>query len=314
LVGFVLTAAWVLAVLRRHRRSSSLAAAWPAGYRLSAVGLLAFAAGFVGDGVWHSLFGIEADVEALLSPTHLAMFVGGVLLLLTPARRAWALLPTGARLGWGEGAGLLGSVTLATMMVAFFTQFAWALSATVPARPLVPRAGVAEVLLLEELERAYGLAAILLTTLMLLVPAVVLQRRWVLPVGATALVWTATAAGLALYRVGHHPLATVLAAAAAGLVFDLAGRLPGPWGMRVAAAAGPGVLWAAYFAVLATAQGLRWPAELWAGSTVMASLAGVALTAATGRPDDAASVTAVISQPELKPTVAEGPRLEARPG
>jgi hypothetical protein len=268
----------------------------------------------VGDGVWHSLFGIEADVEALLSPTHLAMFVGGVLLLLTPARRAWALLPTGARLGWGEGAGLLGSVTLATMMVAFFTQFAWALSATVPARPLVPRAGVAEVLLLEELERAYGLAAILLTTLMLLVPAVVLQRRWVLPVGATALVWTATAAGLALFRVGHHPLATVLAAAAAGLVFDLAGRLPGPWGMRVAAAAGPGVLWAAYFAVLATAQGLRWPAELWAGSTVMASLAGVALTAATGRPDDAASVTAVISQPELKPTVAEGPRLEARPG
>jgi hypothetical protein len=36
-------------------------------------------------------------------------------------------------------------------------------------------------------------------------------------------------------------------------------RLPGPWGMRVAAAAGPGVLWAAYFTVLATAQGLRWP-------------------------------------------------------
>ena len=33
---------------------------------------------------------------------------------------------------------------------------------------------------------------------------------------------------------------TALAAAAAGLVFDLAGRLPGPWGTRVAAAAGPG--------------------------------------------------------------------------
>jgi hypothetical protein len=49
-------------------------------------------------------------------------------------------------------------------------------------------------------------------------------------------VWTTTTAGLALLRVGHRRLATVLAAAAAGLVFDLAGRLPGPLGRRVAAA------------------------------------------------------------------------------
>jgi len=57
-------------------------------------------------------------------------------------------------------------------------------------------------------------------------------RPGVDPLPAFALVWTTTAAGLALFRVGHHPLTTALAAAAAGLVFDLAGRLPGPWGRR----------------------------------------------------------------------------------
>ena len=51
--------------------------------------------------------------------------------------------------------------------------------------------------------------------------------------------WTTTTAGLALFGVAHYPLATVPAAAAAGLGFDLAGRLPGR-GDAVAAAAGPG--------------------------------------------------------------------------
>jgi hypothetical protein len=61
-----------------------------------------------------------------------------------------------------------------------------------------------------------------------------------IPLLAFALVWTTTAAGPALFRIGYHPAATVLAAAAAGLGFDLAGRRPGRGGPRLAAAAGPG--------------------------------------------------------------------------
>jgi hypothetical protein len=44
-----------------------------AGYGLSLLGALIFIVGIMGDLVWHTLFGIEVDLVALLSPTHLLL-------------------------------------------------------------------------------------------------------------------------------------------------------------------------------------------------------------------------------------------------
>lgn len=40
------------------------------------VGIALFGVAGVGDMAWHEVFGIEANVEALLSPTHLLVIVG----------------------------------------------------------------------------------------------------------------------------------------------------------------------------------------------------------------------------------------------
>src|SRR5918992_2170806 len=83
--GFLALAGFLMAtLLRNHAKGYPWRQAVPSGYEFSAMGVLIFVAGGLGDMVWHELFGIEADVEALLSPTHLVLALGGTLILSGP--------------------------------------------------------------------------------------------------------------------------------------------------------------------------------------------------------------------------------------
>lgn len=62
----------------------------PIGYSLGALGAAVFAVGGVADLAWHQAFGIEAGIDALVSPSHLILFAGGMLILTCPLRSAWA--------------------------------------------------------------------------------------------------------------------------------------------------------------------------------------------------------------------------------
>ncbi len=39
---------------------------------------------------WHIIFGIEQNVDALLSPTHLVLLIGALLILSSPFRAGWS--------------------------------------------------------------------------------------------------------------------------------------------------------------------------------------------------------------------------------
>ena len=85
--GFALTALVLLATgAVNWRRGYTRRAALPAGYGLALLGSAVFAAGGVGDLIWHTLFGIEEDFEALVSPTHLMLGVGLALIVSAPLR------------------------------------------------------------------------------------------------------------------------------------------------------------------------------------------------------------------------------------
>ena len=81
---------WVRNLARGYRWESAL----PVGYGLSLVGVAIFSAGAVGDLVWHGALGIEDNLEALLSPTHLLLGFGGSLIIMGPLRAAWARTET----------------------------------------------------------------------------------------------------------------------------------------------------------------------------------------------------------------------------
>src|SRR4030095_700361 len=76
--GFLAVACALVGVLLQQRtRRGTWPRALPPGYNLSLLGVVIFGGGGVGDLVWHTLFGIEKDVEALFSPTHRMLASGG---------------------------------------------------------------------------------------------------------------------------------------------------------------------------------------------------------------------------------------------
>jgi hypothetical protein len=85
--GYLAGAAALTATFHRNRRrGASWSSALPAGYGLSFGGVFIFLFGGVADMLWHVIFGIENGVEGLISPTHLALALGGSLMVTGPLR------------------------------------------------------------------------------------------------------------------------------------------------------------------------------------------------------------------------------------
>jgi Tol biopolymer transport system component len=98
--------------------------ALPRGYLLSLAGVVLFGFGGVADLIWHTLFGIEVSLEALLSPSHLFLSLAGVLIVSGPLRAAWRRREPGAGFGWPAGLPVLLSAVSVLATIAFMTQFA----------------------------------------------------------------------------------------------------------------------------------------------------------------------------------------------
>jgi len=88
--GFAASASWIgFSLWRRRVAGGSLRDAVPPGYLPAVAGVVIFLGSGAGDVTWHLLFGIERSVAALLSPTHLGLFAGGLLIITAPLRAAW---------------------------------------------------------------------------------------------------------------------------------------------------------------------------------------------------------------------------------
>lgn len=261
-------------MLSRYQRHGRI----PIGYGWGFVGLALFGAGGLGDMVWHMAFGVEVDLEALLSPTHLVLFLSGILIVSSPLRAAWSdagrrSLPLPALL----------STTILTATVAFFNMhFSPFLTDAMRSEPYefartLERGGgwLADELQLE------GFAAILLTTVILIAPTLLLLRRWRLPAGSLTLLFGVVVA-MDSALLGFEMPETILAGVIAGAAGDLLARSLQPTRspatvLRVVGFALPVALWLTYFAVLATFYSVGWSVELWSGITVMSGLTGLGL-------------------------------------
>jgi hypothetical protein len=267
------TLAWNMA------RGFHWARALPVGYDLAVLGALIFAFGGVGDLIWHTLFGIEANIEALISPTHLLLALGATLMITGPLRAAWRR-PIADRATWAQHAPLLIALTLVLALCAFFTQYA---------HPWVePRAQVGYPGGDGFFGLALGMVSILLQTALLMGVALLALRRGRLPIGGwTLLLGLSTA----LVSVLDDQYRLILAALAAGIAGDVLLWLLRPAASRPAALRGfaflaPVLLYASYYAQLALAPGIRWSIHMWSGSIVLAGVVGLLLSYLVVPPDD----------------------------
>src|SRR5579872_2697386 len=96
----------------------------PVDYGLSFLGVVVFGLGGLLDLVWHTLFGIEEDIQALLSPTHLVLATSAALILTGPLRSAASRLRRSDPPRWLSHGPLILSVLATLTLVCFFTQYA----------------------------------------------------------------------------------------------------------------------------------------------------------------------------------------------
>jgi hypothetical protein len=283
--GFAATAAWTVWLAYRRRTSARWwREAWPAGYAVGAVGAAMFAIGGLGDMAWHTVFGIEVGLKTALSPSHLLLDVGAVVLLTSPLRSWWAAGSGGLRAVAGMVSMGLG-VTMATVLLLNVSPFS-PLVGDAPTQPYEP--GLTNE---GHLTAVRAFASYVIMTLVLVVPFLLAHRRRATFGVATALVGFVSAFAVLTFDLPTTQLTAAVAALVAAALADLAVvRLDAvrgpdaPWRLPIAGATVAGLVWSGHLLGVHIAAGVRWPPEIWAGTVVICALVAGLLGGLATRP------------------------------
>ena len=282
--GYAASTAWLCWLVLAGRRAGRIgAAAIPRGYGLGLVGAIVFGFGGLGDLLWHLVFGIETGLEQLLSPTHLLLFVGVLLILTSPLRSAWATPDTGARPTLRALLPALLALTAAVSAISFIGAYSWAIidnsSATSTVRAYATRTDAARLL---SLSQRHGLETILITNAVLLAPLFLALRRWQLPFGSATLLFTINAILMNALEgfdfAERIPVALVAGLAADGLIRALRPTIDRPFAARLFGGLVPLLFWSLFFLANWLRRGIGWAPELWTGAIVLATLSGIGLS------------------------------------
>ncbi|GHO49691.1 hypothetical protein [Ktedonospora formicarum] len=274
--------------LRARLRGASLRQALPVGYNLSLLGVGLFLLGGVGDMLWHIFFGIEANLEALYSPTHLLLAASGFLLVTGGLRSAWWHVTT------TRGASFLVvlSLTLALSILTFFTSefhpfdhpWAWVgyrpaatpfvASLTTHSTPALLDAGGTS----QDIAEVVGVSSILLQSALLMALLLLTIRRFGtrLPFGWLTFLLGVNGLGMSIF---HSTPWVIPVAGIAGLIADALYRWLGPTSPRIVqlrlfAAVVPIILYSLYFLAVFLIGGVWWSIHLWTGGIALAGVVG----------------------------------------
>ncbi len=271
--GAVLT----LVFVRNVQRGYDWRQALPTGYSPALIGFVLFGLSGLADFTWHTLFGFEFSVEALLSPPHLALAASMIPVFGAPLWAAWARPRTHGESNWRGLLPALLSLLMVLSVFTFFTQFA---NAFTHANVLAGRAGTNDYY-----HDVTGLTSILIPTTITIALILLVVRRWALPLGSLTLLLAGNAALMVLlgidYSGQHWPV--LLAALASGVVADLLLLWLKPsvkrtGSLRAFGFAVPFVMSGLYCLALILTGGIIWRIHMWLGVSVLAGVAGLGLS------------------------------------
>jgi hypothetical protein len=279
--GFAATAGWILWLVwgqvRAGRRGR---AAVPVGYGAAVVALPVFAVSGAGDLVWHTVLGIETSTNVFFSPSHLGLVGSMVVILTSPLRAAWDRYPPGSRPSVRALLPAVLTLAFAGSLLLLFLSYANPMR--FDARHVVSFLSDRD----DDDPAKWLVASMLVFGELLVLPLLLIARRWHLPPGAASVVFGADAlisATLLGFRADR--MALVYGLLATGLLVDLVAVELRPAGDRRAAfwafgALTPFLTWAVFLMISAFGAG-RAPTivEYWTGIPVVAGLLGWLLAA-----------------------------------
>ena len=286
--GFTASALWMLYVIRRHQRPG---VPWrttlPVGYGFRAAGVGVFGVAAVADLIWHTIFGIEVDIEALLSPSHLLLLTGGLLMSVGPIISTFAREPE-QKPTWSSMGTVVGTVGFITSLMQFFIMYLSPFDSWVFTKDQDRTALNEGGRWLQQAVVIRNVAHILLFTVFMVLPTLWLVRNVKLPRGAFLTVWflpTVLQSLLDSFQ-GWQRLAGSLAAALVAEAlwprFSTHGNGQPPVALLTALLGAMSfITWIGLFATMRASNTLAWQAELWFGVPTLAALLSALIVLST---------------------------------
>ncbi|HEV8229124.1 MAG TPA: hypothetical protein VGQ86_04120 [Candidatus Limnocylindria bacterium] len=271
--GFLACATVLFAAVAQARpNAASWRAAIPAGYAGAIVGVFVFGVGGAFDLIWHTLFGIELSTDALLSPSHLMLGTGALLIVSAPFVAA-----TRRPFRAGLVAQLPAVISLTSILgtFTFFSLFAGPYSAVLGSGPKPSSSTLVRTLL-----------GMYLYSALVVGIALYALRRGILPVGSLTLIIGLNAIAMIVMQ-GHAPIevqamfATVaIAAGAIGdvLLWRLRPSDERPMQTQLFAFALPVVYFTLYIGVVVWRIGSGWTVHELTGMVLLSGVVGLLLS------------------------------------
>jgi len=282
--GLLLITQW-RNVSKGYRWTHSL----PKGYMTSLVGAVIFLFSGGADFLWHTAFGFEVGLEALVSPSHLALAVGGVLMISGPLRATLHRSSQQVVKGWHEllpaVLSLLGILSVLTFFNGDFAIITYPNYMAI--RPPEEHTFFYDI---------HALASVLIPSALLMGVVLFALRHWSLPPGSLTLLIVGNGLLMTwfhLKEVYPYPqilVAVVLTGLAADILYSL--LKPSPVrlrALRLFAFAVPALLFALFFVILITTVGIWWSVHLWTGAVFLAGVVGLLLSFLTHPSSDSIS-------------------------
>ncbi|XEC95991.1 hypothetical protein AB6A23_05330 [Paenibacillus tarimensis] len=283
--GFLACAIWFAwLTYRNYRLGYRGIEAIPHGYGSGVAGALIFAFGGVSDMIWHLIFGIEVGIEALYSPSHLCLFVGGTLIVFSPFKRAWLIRTEGGEASprFVQLLPALVSIAFATSFTAFFAMNFWAFAYEFPYQSYqewVNGTGSGTMNhYLYDMGRVQGISDILITNAILIIPILWLLKGWNPPFGSLTLMLTLPLVFMSVLD-GFDNYFMIAVGIISGLAADLVWRIlqiPRE-GLKTQLFLGllSAFIWGLYFLVIHIYDRVAWEPEFWGGAIFLAALSSV---------------------------------------
>lgn len=274
--GYAVTAA-VLGVtyLSNIRKGYHWLRALSPEYMLSWLGAIIFGVAGNLDFIWHAIFGFEKDVEALVSPSHLILAVGGVMMMSGPLRAAWQKLD--AQENKISVRALL-SLFVVLGVFTFFTQFSNAFSHP---QVFVMDRPVGDTYFWDVTLISY----VLIPTVLFMTSIIITLLRWKLPFGSLTLLLAGNSTLMFLMTWGysHEQWPVLIAAPLGGILADILLIVLRPSLERVKALRWfsflvPALLFLVYFLSLILTQGIWWNSNMWLGMIFFSGVTGLGLS------------------------------------
>lgn len=239
---------------------------YPSFYFPAILGVFIFSLGGIGDVIWHGIYGFETQIDAILSPTHLALYMGMYLIFISTLN---ALIHQKTEdINFKSSFALALSITIVFSFLTFLTQYA---------NPLIsPFAFNTHQTANNYYGQTIGLVSLFMHTTFLIAPLLFVLSRRKLLIGSLTLIFTVNAVGMSFI---HDHRDFILSAILAGVVSDFVMYLTKPSlqnsrGLQIFSILIPSIYCGFYFLVGNFTRGIWWTGYLWIGAILLAGFFG----------------------------------------